>query len=902
MSGSSNEFAGHVDRQDMNEIRVLPYFAVFDERGRRKHIASGQVGALITMLVLKPGHRVTHEEVARLLWPGQEVGATRIRVLCNLIRQKLPNLLVSPNPPLAVELDVERVDRAKVDYLRFRDYWSQAMQASDESRVGLLKLALDEWPEGLPPGGPELPYSDKVERQRLDDEHRVVLTSYARALRDVGNGEGFSVQLQRGLRRWPDDEILLGLESGGGREGIRENGPHGTATGQDLLRDSASGRRRLQQLPLGGRDIVGRTDEVAELDRLLSPSEGSSSGIVVVVGMPGIGKTELVRCWARRKGHAFTETVLYADLNGFGPGEPADTTEVLARMLKDVEVDPIPETLEGMITAFRSATADQGRLVVLDNARDANHARPLLPGRGSLAVITSRDRLDGLRYRDGANTIALAPLDVTAGVELLGTDLDAGVLRDFRPHLAEITKLVGGLPLALMIVAARLSKHAKDAIREILALLREQQTRLDALDHTDPTLNLRVALSYSTERLSPRANRVFRVLALSPAPTTSRGALTYMMGFAPLAELNELVEAHLLDDPEHHRYKFHDLVRDYALELSGSDPAEERDGHVERFLEFLLHNAWACDRILVPDRRLPIDTPASCEVVAPASQAEAMSRLDAEELSITAAIRYAAGHGFDRYAWLLTMVMVTYWWRRRLFSHAGEMLRQFALPALERAGSRSDLAMAHRMVAGTYWNLDKRAQALTYQVAAVGLSRESGDRRGEAYGQTGLANLHLAVNRADAAEESYLAALDLFRDLEDQLGEADVLNGLAEVNHDLKRYTEALAYGTRAAELFEREGDVNDYASAQVMLGRIHLALGQNGHAVAHLDVAIARYREIERPDRENRALFYLVDCLLADRRTTEARAALRRAGDLCRELEDEEGEAEVARRLAGIT
>ncbi|WP_433270873.1 tetratricopeptide repeat protein [Actinosynnema sp. CS-041913] len=890
----------------MNEIHVLQYFAVFDEQGRRKRIESGQVRALLTMLVLKPGHRVTHEEVARLLWPGEEVGASRIRVLCNLFREKLPDLLVCPNPPRAIELDIDQLDRSKVDYLRFRDHWSQAMQASDQDRVDLLKLALDEWSDDVPLGGPELPYLDDKERQRLDDEHRTVLTSYARALHGLGKWEDFSFQLQRALRRWPDDEVLLELESDSGREGSRRNRSHRKASARDVPQDPSSGQRTgrpvLQQLPLGGRDVVGRTHEIAELERLLGPAEGTPLGIVVVVGMPGVGKTELVRYWARSKGRQFTEKVLYADLNGFGPGEPADTTAVLARMLEDVGVEPIPSTLEGMITAFRSSTADQGMLVVLDNVRDANHARPLLPGHGSSAVITSRDRLDGLRYRDGASTIVLAPLDEAAGVELLATDLDAGVLRDFRTRLAEIAKLVGGLPLALMIVAAHVRKHARGAIREILALLREQQTRLDALEHTDSSLNLRVALSYSTDSLSPGANRVLRVLALPPAPTISRGALIHMMGFVPVAELQELVEAHLLEDPEHHRYGFHDLVRDYALELSESDPVEERRGHIERFLEFLLHNAWACDQILVPDRRLPIETPASFEVVAPASQAEAMSWLDGEELSITAAIRYAASNDFDRYSWLLTMVMVTYWWRRGLYSHAGEMLRQYALPPLERADSKSTLAMAYRMLAGTYRNLEKLPQALTYQRVAVRLSEESGDRRGEAYGRFGLANLHLAVSDTEAAEESYLAALGLFRDLEDQLGEADVLNGLAEVNHDLKRYAAALGYSTRAAELFDQEGDVNDFASAQVMLGRIHLALGQNGQAAAHLDVAVTRYREIVRRDRERQALFHLVDCLVADGRMTEARAALRRAGDLCGELEDEDGEAEVVRRLAGIT
>ncbi|MFF1847725.1 hypothetical protein ACFVW9_39430 [Streptomyces sp. NPDC058217] len=54
-------------------------------------------------------------------------------------------------------------------------------------------------------------------------------------------------------------------------------------------------------------------------------------------------------------------------------------------------------------------------LIVLDNARDAEQIRPLLPGGpGSLVIVTSRNQLYGLVAGEGAHAVlgVIAPLDV----------------------------------------------------------------------------------------------------------------------------------------------------------------------------------------------------------------------------------------------------------------------------------------------------------------------------------------------------------------------------------------------------------------------------------------------------------------------------------------------------------
>ncbi|HET9255481.1 MAG TPA: BTAD domain-containing putative transcriptional regulator, partial [Pseudonocardiaceae bacterium] len=157
-----------------------------------------------------------------------------------------------------------------------------------------------------------------------------------------------------------------------------------------------------RQLPAHTPYFVGRT---AELDQLSAVLEASAAGggtvvITAIEGTAGIGKTALALHWAHQAAPRFPDGQLYVNLRGFDPANtPVDAADALRGFLEAFGISPerIPASVQAQAGMYRGLLADRRVLVVLDNARDADQVRPLLPASPRcLVVITSRNQLTGL--------------------------------------------------------------------------------------------------------------------------------------------------------------------------------------------------------------------------------------------------------------------------------------------------------------------------------------------------------------------------------------------------------------------------------------------------------------------------------------------------------------------------
>jgi len=136
--------------------------------------------------------------------------------------------------------------------------------------------------------------------------------------------------------------------------------------------------------------------------------------------------------------------------------------------------------------------------------------------------------------------------------------------------------------------------------------LRDARTRLDALDAGDQAASLRAVLSWSYDRLSEPAARMFRLLGVRPARDIGVDAAASLAGLPAdqaRQQLAELTKVQLLTRRPgsrlRTRFGFHDLLRAYAAERAQAvDSPAEIAAALGRLLDHYLHTGNAADLLL----------------------------------------------------------------------------------------------------------------------------------------------------------------------------------------------------------------------------------------------------------------------------------------------------------------
>jgi DNA-binding SARP family transcriptional activator len=345
------------------------------------------------------------------------------------------------------------------------------------------------------------------------------------------------------------------------------------------------------QLPHGMSSFVGRDAELARLDEVLGDPAvtlATSTPIVAMTGMPGVGKSVLALHWAHRVSDRFPDGQLYLNLRGFDPAGTALPPVEAAQAMLDtfgVPAERQPNGLEGRSALLRSQLAGRRMLIVLDNARDAEQLRPLLPGApGCLVLATSRNQLAGLTAGDGAESLMVEPLPATAARELLEQRLGRQRIVSEPAATDQIVAYCARLPLALSVVAARAARGFP--LATLAEDLRSPRTRLAALDGGDRLTSLRGVFDWSYRILDEPAARLFRLLALLPEGNLSTAVIASLAGSeirAVRALLGELVSINLVAERLAGCYTVHPLLRAFAADLSDTlDHEDDRRAALRR--------------------------------------------------------------------------------------------------------------------------------------------------------------------------------------------------------------------------------------------------------------------------------------------------------------------------------
>jgi len=696
------------------------------------------------------------------------------------------------------------------------------------------------------------------------------------------------------------------------------------------------------QIPARAGHFTGRAAELSDLDDAVA---GDELPIVVISGPAGMGKTSLAVQWAAGIATRFPDGHLFFDLRGHDPDHAITAEQALAHLLRglDVPEDRIPAGESARSALYRTLLHARRCVVLVDNAGTVDHVLPLVPGSDtSLLIVTSRRSLTGLVARYAVRHIVLDALDDASSVALLGKVLGRARVAREPEATARLAHVCAGMPLALRISAARLVGVPNRSVAELADEL--AGARLDGFAVEGDVRTVRAVLASAYRPLSPGAARLLRLLGTVPAPTVS-GHLGAALADVPAATgrtlLDELSGAHLVIGAGEDRYRFHDLIREFARDRAvAEEPAP--DAVVGRLVDWYLFIADEANRLVNPDRdavkpmfRFPLPP-----LPFAAGRHEATAFLESERDGFLPLVQHAREQGMPTEAWHLVYLLTSFyevsghWTERVELCRAGldaardaddrageaEMLRALGvayymtrrlteavetnLTALEVVRDVGDLAGEGHVLnnlANAYAELRRFDEAVPVFRAAGERATEAGNRIGVGLSQRNLGHALVRMGRAEESLAPLAAALAIFDDLGNARLRAGTLDTLGEAHRDLDRHADALRDFAEALAISRAIGD--RWLEWELLrdCGITHLAAGDPAAALDHFGQSLSVTRAVHDRNGEAVALQLIGRVHLLAGRTAEAAGHLERALAVRSQVPDGYEEAHIHRDLAEL-
>ena len=666
-------------------------------------------------------------------------------------------------------------------------------------------------------------------------------------------------------------------------------------------------------VPRPTNNFLGRDTDVAVIIDTLMANPSTS---VLLQGGPGIGKTTLTQAVAvdPKIIEHFGESSRW-----FVKLETATTAVAMQdAVMRGVGCDPT--------RGFRAALAtlaNKGGLLILDNLETPwepkTERSSTEKALADLSTIRGLSIIASFRGRDhvgGPNWTMVHT--VTSLTNPTAEELFCRIARSkftgdqFKP---EFTKALGGIPLAIELVARR--AFGRESLAELWsewikigAALAEHpdfdRSRLTSLSHS-------IELSLGSTRMTPLALRLFSLLGQLPGGLNSQDR-DILLGEGSFQAEEALIRTGLAFN---YRGRLDMLppIRDHAARH-----------HIPKKADSL---PWA-GHYLALTRQLG-------ETIGTTLSEGAVPRLKEEFANIESAFRFAlrsdrresAMSSFYGFANLAGVTFLP----TPIFGELAESC-QLAGDIEGTANCTHAFAQSARIRA----DYDTAIKANEY---ALSLFRKIGDTRGEAHCILGLGEValdrsdydtariaferalplykkigstlseancrkslgHLAMRRSDleAAQKAFKEALPLYQQINFVLGEANCIEGLGHIAYRHRNFDMAWTAFDKAAQLYRQFGDILCEANCLKGQGDIALAYSQYDAAKIAYEEAVKLYRDVGSLLGEANCILGFANLELSRKHHDAAHAAYSSALTLYRRTMDVVGEAHCILRAGDI-
>ena len=907
--------------------------------GQRRDLGHAKARSVLAMLLLAPRTVVPAETLVDRLWDTRpppkardSLSAYVARLRASLRRAVGDKVqLVGRAQGYLLDVDPEAVDVHQFRRLR-RQAGALATSGDFEQAARLLREADRLW------HGPAMAgiRGDWVTRMRdaLEEERRAAIVERAGYELELGQDADLVGELGQLLVEYPLDETLVAhqmtalcrsgrpgdalslyrgtrgrmVEEQGTEPGVLLSGLHQRILDRDpgLTSGPAGGRPARaalpDTLPPQAPEFVGRDEELG----LLTGEHGSTPGVAVIEGMPGVGKTALAVRAARLVSARYPDGALYLNLHSHDPGTPSlGPAEALNRLLQMLSVPAvhIPETLGERTALWRAQLSRRRAVVILDDAAGHDQIGPLLPVTSRcLVLVTTRRRLPD---SGGSRSLTLDVLPAAEATRFFRQIV--GESRAMDPgQVAAAVESCGRLPLAIQLTAGRIAQGGPTGpTGEISQSAARLASAANEAGAADP--EIRAAFDLSYRALDPDHQRFFRRLGVSPCASVSLPTAA-ALGGCTLAEaekaLGALLDYHLLaraPGGTWGQFRFHDLIRGYAATRAvHEDPEADQRRAVGRLLDYYLLASGHAGRVFCPFSGRPPVAQMPAGSPALGTQEDAAAWLESEWRNILQAARYAGRHEWqqkcaDLMDLLADFMEISAHWADATAAHA------LALQASRDIADPVRVARASLALSAVRQQTGQHEAAIPLAEESAAICRSRADRRGEAASLDQIGLAYLRMTRSREALAYFREARILYDAAADPRGGADTLSHAGVACWQLGRYPEAKARMREALSLYRDVGDRRGEAKVLCNLGRAHLYNGFHRDALDAYHKSLQIFRDVGGVQNEAIVYHNIGSVHHYKGSYEEALAACRQALTLYRDIGDLPDEAEVLNDIGAI-
>ncbi|MBS0535538.1 MAG: tetratricopeptide repeat protein [Proteobacteria bacterium] len=617
---------------------------------------------------------------------------------------------------------------------------------------------------------------------------------------------------------------------------------------------------------------LGRDDDLKPVvDGLTATSDAIA---VLVLGGPGMGKTTLTRQAANEP----AVVALYGERRWFVELETAtDATTAETAVVTALGLDPAKAKIDDAL----SILAEVSGLLILDNLETPFEGTPQaiedllsrlhqVPRLALLASIRGNEPPHGLRW---SRQRTMNPLYDPFDRELF-LDIASDIKPD-DPHLTRLLAELGGVPLAIELVAHQAASHdtlaaVYDQWQKVGVGLAQRRgiapSRLTALDRS-------LELSIQSPRLGDAGRRLFGLLGISPAGLCGED-IKALLGDNAFAARQGLLDCGL------------SIERDGRLDLLPPVRDFARRSHEPPDSEL---QSWRHNFMALAEQGTQIGGP---------DGAMALKRLMPEIPNVDSALRaLLMGTDFEDLRVAVAGVAKAMAW-----SGLGtpRILREFAATCHSSDDIFGEATCLKSLGDIALRRSDYNAAGEAYE-DALALYRKIDSILGEANCIQSLGDMALLRSDHDTARSAYEEALSLYREIADILGEANCIRSLGDIafyryDHDAARraYEEALP-------LFRKVRDILGEANCIANLGNVALRRSDYNAAREAYEDALTLFRKVGDILGEANCIRRLGDMAFVRSDEDAARRAYEEALPLYRKVGSILGEANCIRGLGNI-